>query len=179
MKKLDRYLYLLSLIINFLLITATFASLKVGDFRIYFNSDTLYLGSIYKDLFIDGTEFKGWYLNAAPNFFPDMFLYFIINTLFEDFRTAYLVYSFVQYFLILILLNVLVKTINPKLKFEYLSLLNLIFPVFLLVTLISKNFLYTYFIFSHSFHTGMFINVLTAFILFFKYLNSKTEFLFI
>jgi len=173
MKKLNNTLYSFSWLINLLLITAVFSSFNAESFRIYFNSDTLYLGSIYKDLFIDGTGFKGWYLNAAPNFFPDMFLYFIINSFFENFQTAYLVYSFVQYFIILILLNVLLKTIFTKINKIYLVFLNLIFPVILLVTLISNNFLYTYFIFSHSFHTGMFINVLLAAIFFFKYLYKE------
>ncbi len=173
MKKIKYIIYGISWLLNLLLVASVFASFNTESFRIFFNSDTLYLASIYKDLFVDGTGFSGWYLNAAPNFFPDMFLYFIINTLFSDFRTAYLVFSFIQYFLILILLNILLKTIIPKIKFEYLSFLNLIFPIFLLVTLISHNFLYTYFIFSHSFHTGMFINVLTAFIFFFKFLRTR------
>ncbi len=173
MKNIKHIFYVLTWVINFLLVALVFASFDSESFRIYFNSDTLYLASIYKDLFIDGTGFSGWYLNAAPNFFPDMFLYFIINTLFSDFRTAYLVFSFVQYFLILGLLNVLLKTIIPKINLEYSGLLNLLFPVFLLAALLSKNFLYTYFIFSHSFHTGMFINALLAFIFFFKYLNSE------
>lgn len=173
MKNFKFSFYGITWVINFLLIVAVFAAFDANSFQIYFNSDTLYLGSIYKDLFIDGTGFEGWYLNAAPNFFPDMFIYFFINTLFKDFRTAYLVFSFVQYFLILILLNLLVKTVNPKIKFEYLSFLNLIFPVFLMVELISHNFLHTYFIFSHSFHTGMFINVLISLILFFKHLNTE------
>lgn len=173
MKNFRYIFYAATWIINFLLVALVFASFNTESYGIYFNSDTLYLASIYKDLFIDGTGFSGWYLNAAPNFFPDMFLYFIVNTLFSDFRTAYLVFSFVQYFLILGLLNVLIKTIIPKIKFEYSGLLNLLFPVFLLVSILSKNFLYTYFIFSHSFHTGMFINALLAFIFFFKYLNSE------
>ncbi|MCF6365176.1 MAG: hypothetical protein L3J35_03145 [Bacteroidales bacterium] len=168
--------YILTVFINLLLVFATFSSMKEGDFRTYFNSDTLYLGSLYKDIFIDGTGFKGWYLNAAPNFFPDMFLYFIVNFLFSDFRVAYIVFSFVQYFLILFLLNVLLKSINKEIKNEYLVLLNLLFPIFLLVALISGNYLYTYFVFSHSFHTGVFINFLLASILFFKSFKSNNIF---
>ncbi len=175
MKTSKNTIYGISFLINFLLILIVFASFNTGSLRIYYNSDTLYLASIYKDLFVDGTGFKGWHLNAAPNFFPDMSLYFIINSIFNDFRTAYLVFSFVQYFLILFLLNALLKAINPNIKIDYLILLNLFFPVFLSVTFISHNFLYTYFLFSHSFHSGMFINALAAFIFFFKYFNSNRK----
>ncbi|MBN1251055.1 MAG: hypothetical protein JXA16_02895 [Bacteroidales bacterium] len=165
-------LYILTWVINILLILIVFASITGENLNIYFSSDTLYLASIYKDIFIDETGFKGWNLNAAPNFFPDMFLYFIINKIISDFRTAYIVFSIIQYFLILILLNILLKSVKPDINKIYFSVLNLIFPVFLLTAIISGFDIYTYFIFSHSFHTGVFINALFGLIFFFKYLQK-------
>jgi hypothetical protein len=173
MKILNTIIYSFTWILNLLFVFVVFAKMSEADLSIYYNSDTMYLASIFKDVMVDHTGFKGWYINAAPNFFPDMFLYFIINGLFADFRVAYVVFSFVQYILILILLNVLLKAVKPNIRYIYLTLLNLVFPVFLLISIISGDFLYTYFLFSHSFHTGVFINFLLSLIFVFKYLQTK------
>ncbi len=173
MKNLDRILYAVSWIINLFLVFAVFGSMDTADLKTYYSSDTLYLGSIYKDIFIDGTGFKGWYLNAAPNFFPDMFLYFIVNGMIPDFKIAYVVFSMIQYFIVLSLLNVLLRTVKQDIQTKFLTSVNLLFPIFLLCFLISDYYIYTYFIFSHSFHTGVFINFLLLLIILFKYLHSQ------
>lgn len=172
-QKLNRLLYIFSWVINLCLILIAFASINKETIEIYFSSDSLYLASLYKDIFVDGTGFKGWHLNAAPNFFPDMFLYFITNTMISDFRIAYIVFSGLQYLLILLLLNLVITSIKPDIKNIFLTLLNLLFPVFLLTTIISGFDLYSYLIFSHSYHSGVFINTLLAIIFLFKYLNKK------
>jgi len=52
-------------------------SLPLG---LLFNSDTLYLPSLYKDLVEEGGKYADWFLSPAPYFFPDMVMYFLINS---------------------------------------------------------------------------------------------------
>jgi hypothetical protein len=160
------------ILINIILPFLVFASFNQGCFDIYFSSDTLYLASIYKDIFDDGTGLTGWNLNGAPNFFPDMFLYFIIKPFFEDFKVAYMVFSVVQYNLILLLIGRLFKSINPKIPEIHAILFYVIFPIFLLATIWQMSFRYTYDLFSQSYHNGCFINVLAAFNLLFIFLRT-------
>ena len=59
-------------------------------------SDFLYLPSIYDDLFVQDNTFKGWNVNPAPNFFPDMPLFFMLNWLFGNFQDATIGFSVIQ-----------------------------------------------------------------------------------
>jgi hypothetical protein len=173
--KYSRLFYYLSWVINLLLLVIVFASISKVSIANYFGSDSLYLASLYKDIFVDGTGLSGWHLNAAPNFFPDMFLYFITNAIFSDFRVAYIVFSCLQYLLILSLLNLLVVSVIPGIKTIYLTFLNMVFPIFLLIAINSGLTIYSYYLLSHSFHNGVFINTLLASVFLFKYLHTKRK----
>jgi len=167
--------FTLIVFINIVLPILVFASFQSEHFKIYFNSDTLYLASIYKDIFIDKTGFTGWHLNAAPNFFPDMLLYFIIRPFFADFKIAYVVFSIVQYNIILVLIASLFKSVNKQINNIYPILFALMFPLFLLATVWFGSFQYTFHLFSQSYHSGGFINALIAYNLLFRYLNNPEK----
>ena len=167
----SKLLFFSSLLINFLLPFLVFGVFKDVYYRIYFNSDTLYLASIYKDVFIDGTGFKGWNLNGAPNFFPDMLIYFTIRSFTGDFRLAYVIFSAVQYNLLVFLLGSLFRSINSEVNRNYITFFNLLFPVYLLATIMHGSFQYTFNVFSQSYHNGCFINSLIALNFFLRYLT--------
>lgn len=148
-------------------------------FNIYYNSDTLYLASFYKDIFVDGTGFKGWNLNGAPNFFPDMSLYFIVRSVAGNFKLAYVIFSIIQYNLLVFLLGSILKGINPKVNRNYITFFNLLFPVYLLATILHGSFQYTFDVFSQSYHNGCFINSLIALNFFLRYLTRNNRWYFI
>ncbi len=148
-------------------------------FNIYYNSDTLYLASFYKDIFVDGTGFKGWNLNGAPNFFPDMSLYFIVRSVAGNFKLAYVIFSIIQYNLLVFLLGSILKGINPKVNRNYITFFNVLFPVYLLATILHGSFQYTFDVFSQSYHNGCFINSLIALNFFFRYLTRNNRWYFI
>lgn len=164
-----------SWIINLILPFLVFGVFKDVFYGIYYNSDTLYLASIYKDIFVDGTGFQGWNLNGAPNFFPDMFMYFIIRFFTGDFKIAYIILSVVQYNLLVFLLGSLFRGLNPKASLNYITLFNLLFPVYLLATILHGSFQYTFDVFSQSYHNGCFINSLFALNFFLRYLTREKK----
>ena len=71
-----------------LLLLVVFSSFNDSAYNFFFNSDTLYLPSVYKDLFIDGYGIKGWELNPSPNFFPDMSVYFLLSYFIGDLNST-------------------------------------------------------------------------------------------
>ncbi len=58
----------------------------------FFDSDGIYLPTLYRDLFINSGSYIDWYGSAAPYYFPDMFLYFISNFITSDFYYAIALY---------------------------------------------------------------------------------------
>jgi len=76
---------------------AAFFAAGEGELTFFFRADTLYLPSIYKDLFLQGGHLRDWSLNPAPNFFPDMALYFGLERGLGGFLAASYVFPMVQF----------------------------------------------------------------------------------
>lgn len=149
----------------------SFASLTPQQVSVYFNSDTFYLASIFRDVFVDGSGLEGWNLNAAPNFFPDFFVFSLINSVISNVRLAYLVFSLVQVVLIALLFNAILLQVDKKITFHHLSISNVFLILFPLSTLISGDFIFTFYLFSLSYHTGAFVLALLGLLLSLRILN--------
>jgi hypothetical protein len=162
----------ISFLLNILWVFLVFFSITESQLYVYFNSDTLYLPSIFKDIFIDKTGISGWHLNAAPNFFPDMFFYFIFNGIFQDFKTAMLLFSAFQYGVLLYLLNLVFKEASSYITWNYLALGNLLMLLIFFVTSVTGDFSYTFYLLSISYHLGPFIMTLICLLQLIKYLKT-------
>ena len=160
MRASGKPVWFLTLLINLVWLLAVFASLNESQIYTYFNSDTLYLPSIFRDLFYDRSGFRGWHLNAAPNFFPDMLVYFLFNALAGDFKLAMVIFSICQYMFLLLLLNYLLRQLATEISWYQLSAANLIMLVLFFVTVFSGDFVFTFYILSISYHLGPFIMTL-------------------
>ena len=165
-------IWITTLLINLLWVVIVFALLDEGQMFTYFNSDTLYLPSIYRDLFTDGSGFGGWHLNAAPNFFPDMPAFFIFQALTGDFRLAMLLFSITQYIFLLILMSLLIRQVAAGISWYHLSAANLVMLVVLFVTVFSGDFVFTFYILSISYHMGAFIMALVCLVLTARYFSG-------
>ncbi|MGF1583936.1 MAG: hypothetical protein ACFCUM_01345 [Bacteroidales bacterium] len=177
-EKSGRLLWFMTLVINFLWVLIVFASLDSNQVWTYFNSDTMYLPSIYKDIFIDGSGARGWHLNGAPNFFPDMLFFFIFNGILGDFRLAMLCYSVCQYMALLLLLNYLMKLVVSGISWYMLSLANILMLTILFVTVFTGDFVFTFYILSISYHLGAFIMTLLCMVLTLGYFKGKQRYLY-
>ena len=153
------------------MILEVFAHLNDSQVYVYFNSDTLYLPSIFRDLFVDHSGFNGWHLNGAPNFFPDMLFYFLFNTLIPDFRSAMVVYSLVQYLGLLLLVRWLFRTVFPDISEEALAAGNLVMFIIFLVSFVPGDFVFTFYLLSISYHLGAFLMAVASIIFTFRYLK--------
>ncbi len=151
----------------------SFKELNIGNF---FNSDTMYLPSLYKDFFIDGNPIEGTHFNPAPNLFPDMILYFVLMFITGGSVTlSSFIFAFIQYFLFFYLLNIILKYVFPNSSSLQISVMLIVNVLLLLeVFFIQKNFFFIYFLFSNSYHTGSFMMALVSLIMATKCIDQPT-----
>lgn len=167
-------LYIISILIVLSYTALILLQLDPAHFNNYFSSDSLFLQSIFKDVFIDKSGFAGWHLNAAPNFFPDMFFYFILNGLTGDFIISSFIYSHLQVLALMLLFGFMIRSVIPNISFNYLAVSNLMLIPFMWITTFTKDFLITFYLFSISYHTGAFLMSLLAFTLLFRILQKQS-----
>ncbi|MCF8234524.1 MAG: hypothetical protein K9G67_06560 [Bacteroidales bacterium] len=166
-----KLLFVLSLLINLILILQIFGNLSGWNLDYFFNSDGLYLASIYKDLFIDNNGLEGWHLNAAPNFFPEWPLYFLLHLIADNFRIASLLYALMYILLLNTLTAWIFKTIANKVNFSFLAMLNLVYAIILNLYFYNFNFILPSFLLLTGYHAGVFLMTLLSYALFFRYLK--------
>lgn len=171
---IEQILFLASICVSLLLILAIFSILtsNADYINIFFNSDTLYLPSLYKDLIQEHNGLKGWYLSGAPNFFPDMIFYFIIMFFTNNFIVSSFLFPVFQYIALLFLIKRVFQLIIPNYSYLFASLANLLMMLFFFVTLCSNDFGFTFYLLSNSFHTGAFIMAFLCLIISLNYLKS-------
>jgi len=86
-----------------------------------FSSDAVYLPALYSDLFSRGYSFFSWYLTPAPYFFPDMLVFFIIQSVVHNVFKAFIVFAIFQNFLILYLISKIAFLVTEKKASVYLT----------------------------------------------------------
>lgn len=97
---------------------ATFASLivlyRTGQPplpRYLYDSDALYLPSLFSDILNHGGRIADWYLTPAPYFFPDYVLYFPAFSLSGDIYTSILLFSLIQISVLFLALDYLLEAV--------------------------------------------------------------------
>lgn len=161
-KILNRLILFISFLLNVVFVFLVFGQVDEHEIGIYIWSDTLYLPSIFKDLFVDGTGLGTWNLNGAPNFFPDMILYFIINAFTDNFIIALFVFSLVQYTYLLLFSYLFIRSFFPKMPLYIVSVGLLLMLLFLFITTLVNNFTITFLLVSVSFHMSAYILTLVC-----------------
>lgn len=168
------YFYLTTFI-NVVFILFAISLLKEDGMKIFINSDTLYLPSIYQDITEFGHSFKGWNLNPAPNFFPDMVLYGIIATFSSNFIVVVIAFAVIQYLLIVFLANKILQPYTSKTeRYFALTIGNIFLALIPLSTYFANDFHFSFHLLSNAYHNGAFINALVALNFFIRFLKKKS-----
>jgi hypothetical protein len=158
----EKIIFFITILLNIFFLLLVFGQFDEHETNIYIWSDTLYLPSIFKDLFVDGTGFGTWNLNGAPNFFPDMPLYFIINAFTDNFIIALFTFSLIQYLYLMLFSYLFIKAFFSKIPLYSISLGFLLMLLFFYITTIKNNFVVTFYIVSVSFHLSAYILTLVC-----------------
>lgn len=178
-KHLFKALFYTTLVLNLIFVFQIFGSLTEKELGIYFNSDALYLPSIYKDIFIDNTGFAGWHLNAAPNFFPEWPLYFIVRFITGNFKIAGAIYSLIYVLSVNLFTVAIIKSAFKKIRYNYLILVNIGFALFLHQYILMNNFIETAYLFFIGFHGGAYFMALISLLMLVYYLKHRKNIHFI
>jgi hypothetical protein len=161
--------WLLSFFLNLLLLFLVYLNLNAEDFKFVLNSDTLNLPSIFQDVFVEGNSFKGWVLSGAPNFVPDMFVFFLIGFICKNILVSFFVYSFFQTSLILFLLSRIYKAVAVNVNYYVLTIANCLFALFFMAALVHGRLTFALYFILVSYHTGAFIMGLAALLFTIRY----------
>lgn len=164
-----------TILVSLLLVITVFSRMIPTDYDIFFNSDMLYLPSLFRDLFTDHNSLKGWNVSPSPAFLPDMTLYFAGMFLFQDFIVVSLVFGLVQYAGILLLMAFVFKMIIPQRPLFYASASSVLMMLFLFASALNKDFLFTFFLVSNTFHTGAFVMALICLAFTFHFLKYQRK----
>jgi hypothetical protein len=169
-------LFIVSSLINLYLIVVFFGTGQEGFSGLFFNSDCLYLPSLYRDLIVDHNSLRGWGLNPSPNFFPEWPVYFLFNWLSGDFRTASFLFALFNFFGISLLITLVYKTAFSGISWLYLAYVNFAMSLFLILFLVNGEYILSGLIFLSAFHNGVFISSLIGMWLFLVYLNKENKY---
>lgn len=153
-----RWPFPLACLAGCLCIALAFAGATENDLSFFFTSDTLYLPALYRDLFHDGGSLLGWFLNPAPNFFPDMGSYFLLNALCGRFVLASYAYPMVQFVIIALLLRAIGRRAGSLDDRQ--AALGTMAMAALPLAGIAGDFPFAFQFLVNSFHMGAFVNTL-------------------
>jgi len=172
-------LYIISFVLGIFLILAFYSQQQGWGLNYLFNSDILYFPTLFKDLFIDHYRPEGWYIPGSPGFFPDMLLYFIIMSIVGSPVLSSCIYSIVQFTLIMVLFNILIRQVLQEWNLYLLTVSNLMFILIVLVGIAGRSYLITFHVLSNTYHLGAFVNALFALIFSFYYIRfNKNKYLY-
>lgn len=121
-----------SLVALFILIYLAFSFYSIGDRPwIFYNSDNG-IPYLYQDLMERGGQITQWKFAAVNNFFPDAFLFFIIQSLIHNIRLSILLLGVVQISLFYGLIEAIAKLVCKDLTNVALFRLSALFAIMLL-----------------------------------------------
>jgi hypothetical protein len=178
-KNLYKAFFYLTVFLNLVFVLQVFGSLTEKELSVFFNSDALYLPSIYKDIFVDNTGFAGWHLNAAPNFFPEWPIYFLVRFIAGDFKLAGAIYSLVYVLAVNIFTVLIIKSAFKNINYSYLIMVNIGFALFLHQYILLNYFIETAYLFLVGFHGGAYFMALLSLLMLIYYLNRGRKLHFI
>ena len=101
----------------------------------FINSDTLTLPALFKNLVFEGGKYSDWYLSAAPYFFPDILLFFILSFIFSNFYIVMGIFAIIQHIILFFGIYFLSKEFTQNSLFVALMILSIFLVLHSLIIL--------------------------------------------
>lgn len=151
----NKVFFLLALCCFVVLVLAIFSGSQ-HTWAYFFNSDALYLPTLYHSLFVEGYSLDLWFLNPSILLIPDVVVFFIIRFLSGDVVWSMFLFGIVQNLMIFFGLALIFKEIFKK-EFWVLAAFSIsIVLLFFLDALLAKNFYFANFALNSTLHFGAF-----------------------
>ncbi len=146
-----------------------------------FNSDSLGIPCLFKDIFYNGGHIKDWYLAAAPALFPDMTLYYVLFLIFKlNFLSLSFVYGLIQTLTIVVLsCYIFRKSFSANLK-KYSWLVPVFYSILFLESYYFTNDqFFPSLMLVYCYHTGTLVNTLITVSVLISKIKPVYKFIFI
>lgn len=167
-KSLSWLIYLGSIILSLFIFVYFFTTISSSGLYEILNSDGLYMSTLYKDIFINGSNLYGWNLITTSLLFPNFIVFSLFNFLTGNFIVAMLLHGFFQYSLFVFLVNYLFKVVNKDVSLYTLALSNLLIALIPLYSIISNDFFLSLLMFM-PYHFGAFLMAILTLIWVMRY----------
>ncbi|MBL4625829.1 MAG: hypothetical protein JKY42_11930 [Flavobacteriales bacterium] len=163
----DKHYHMISVILALCAIVFTYAAMGDSFFDRMFNSDCMYLPSIFHEFFIEEHGISDLKFNGQPNFFPDMLVYFPIYAVTKSIVWSGILYSLLQVGIIMFLVLRLFQLLVAE---ELARTFSIIFNLLIIfsISLGTHSSLLSFHLLSNGFHTSAFTLTLWALVHFFK-----------
>lgn len=167
----NKTLFLLTALCLVLLVFAVFSD-DPGVYAFFFNSDLLYLPTLYEGLFVDGYPLDTWYLNPSILLIPDVVVYFPLHFITQDAIISLFSFGVIQHLLILVFMVYVLSNFYKKEKWYLASLGALMMFLFLVGSIVDRAFLFASFSLASTIHTGVFVMALLCIALTLDYFQN-------
>lgn len=135
-----------------------------------FNSDTLELVALYKDIVLNNGSFSQWYWTPTPYFFPDMFLYYISEKLTGNFYYAIAVFFTLENIFLIAIIYLIFREFLTSISAWMYTLIVMVVLYFFPTMTYSLQFIST-------FHYSEFLVSLASLYLILKIFTSKNRYI--
>jgi len=135
-----------------------------------FNSDALYLNTLFQDILNNHGHIKDWHLTPAPYFFPDYLIFLSTYIFAHTVPMQTVTYAILQMTLLTLLLYFFFENIT---KYRNALTSTVLTSIVLLWLTVNTSRSFTFLLMS-AFHTGTFLIEIAGLILFLHFLSSKT-----
>jgi len=168
---LNKILFVLTALCLVLLVFAVFSD-HPSVYAFFFNSDLLYLPTLYEGLFVEGYPLESWYLNPSILLIPDVAIYFLLHFITQDAIISLFSFGVIQHLLILAFMVYVLRNFYREDNWYLASLGALMMFLFLLGSIVDRAFLFASFSLASTIHTGVFVMALLCIALTLDYFNT-------
>lgn len=170
-RALDKILFLFTAMCLVLLVFAVFSA-DPGVYAFFFNSDLLYLPTLYEGLIVEGYPLETWYLNPSILLIPDVVIYFLLHFISRDAIISLFSFGVIQHLLMLVFMVYVLSNFYKEEKWYLASLGALMLFLFLIGSIVDRAFLFASFSLASTIHTGVFAMALLCIALTLDYFNT-------
>ena len=167
----NKAFFLLTLGCLLVLVLAIFSGPQQG-WTYFFNSDALYLPTLYHSLFIDGHSLSLWALNPSILFIPDVVVFFILRIVSGDAVWSMFLFGIVQNWIILFGMVLIFKQIFKKEQWFLATFAALMVLLYFLDAVVANSFWYANLTLSSTVHFGVFTMTILTIGMSLLYLNK-------
>ncbi len=162
-----------NLAITIIFIIGVYFNLNEIEMRIFINSDTLYLPSLFRDIVYDRSKDISWFTPGATCFFPDLIIFFLAHFFTANFIKAMFFSGILMNICLILTFYFLIKGSIKNITNLNISIgLNLLL-LFHCIFLFTSDYFFSFYLTITNYHLGAYFISLFCFYFLINYLKTN------